>query len=83
LAKQIGKKYGFDDIDLDMVGIRAGEKLHEEMVSLEESLRTITYEKYFMITNKVINKDVFSFSSDKSLMSADETYDFLKKRMVI
>jgi len=83
LAKQIGKKYGFDDIELEMVGIRPGEKLHEEMVSLEESLRTKEYKKYFMITDKVINKDVFSFSSDKSLMSNDETYNFLKKRLVI
>ena len=83
LAREIAKTYGFDNIDLDMVGIRPGEKLHEEMVSLEESLRTIEYEKYFMITNDIINRDIFSFSSDNALMSEDEVTDFLKDRKVI
>ena len=83
LAREIAKTYGFDNIELDMVGIRAGEKLHEEMVSLEESLRTIEYEKYFMITNDIINRDIFSFSSDNALMSEDEVTDFLKDRDVI
>ena len=45
--------------------------------------RTIEYEKYFMITNDVINRDVFSFSSDNALMSKDEVTDFLKDRGVI
>ena len=83
LAHEIAKTYGFDNIELDMVGIRAGEKLHEEMVSLEESLRTIEYEKYFMITNDIINRDIFSFSSDNALMSEDEVTDFLKDRGVV
>ena len=83
LAREIAKTYGFDNIDLDMVGIRPGEKLHEEMVSLEESFRTKEYEKYFMISDNIINEDIFSFSSDNALISEDEVTQFLKDRNVI
>jgi UDP-N-acetylglucosamine 4,6-dehydratase len=83
LAKEIAKTYGFENIDLDIVGIRPGEKLHEEMVSLEESLRAVEHEKYFMITDEIINTDIFSFSSDKTLMLEDEVGDFLRKRGVL
>ena len=83
LAIEIGKSYGFDNIDLDMVGIRPGEKIHEEMVSLEESLRTITYDKYFMITDEVINEEAFSFSSDGVVMDKEDVGDFLKSKGAI
>ena len=57
LAKVLAKNYGHNDIDLNFVGIRAGEKLHEEMVSLEESMRSKEYDKYFMITDEIINEN--------------------------
>ena len=66
-----------------MVGIRPGEKLHEEMVSLEESLRAKLYDKYFMITDKVLKEDAWSFSSDSVVMTSDEVGDFLKEKEVI
>ena len=34
---------------LDEIGIRPGEKLHEEMVSIEDSRNTIEFEKSFII----------------------------------
>ena len=83
LAKEIGKSYGFNDIDLEMVGIRPGEKLHEEMVSLEESLRTITYDKYFMITDGILENEPFSFSSDSVVLPYNEVNNFLVKRGVV
>ena len=82
LAIEIGKSYG-KDVKLDMVGIRPGEKLHEEMVSLEESLRVVPYEKYFMITDEVLNKEAWAFSSDSVVMTADEVGSFLKEKRVI
>ena len=83
LAKQLGKSYGIDDIKLNYVGIRPGEKLHEEMVSLEESLRSKTFDKYFMITDNVINEDAWSFASDTVIMEADNVEQFLKNKKVI
>ncbi len=61
LAKVLAKDYGHDDIDLNFVGIRHGGKLHEEMVSLEESMRAKEYDKYFMITDSIINEGAWSF----------------------
>jgi UDP-N-acetylglucosamine 4,6-dehydratase len=83
LAKELGKSYGYDDIELDFIGIRPGEKIHEEMVSLEESLRTKEYDKYFMITDEVINEEAWSFASDTVVMPSDEVEDFLRIKKVI
>ena len=82
LAVEIGKSYG-KDVKLEMVGIRPGEKLHEEMVSLEESLRTKSYEKHIMITDNVINKEAWSFSSEFVVMTSNEVGTFLKEKGVI
>jgi len=83
IAIELGRYYGHNDINLDYVGIRQGEKLHEEMISLEESLRTKEYDKYFMITDDVINKDVWSFASDTTVLTTKDVKSFLKDKGVI
>tara|TARA_R100000995_G_C3483532_1_gene125579 strand:- start:1169 stop:2119 length:951 start_codon:yes stop_codon:yes gene_type:complete len=83
LAKELGKSYGYNDINLDFIGIRPGEKIHEEMVSLEESLRADEYEKYFMITDNVKNEEAWSFASNTVVMDCDKVNDFLKSKGVI
>tara|TARA_Y100000310_G_scaffold231004_1_gene233531 strand:+ start:3468 stop:4418 length:951 start_codon:yes stop_codon:yes gene_type:complete len=83
IARELGKYYGHDDIKLDYIGIRQGEKLHEEMVSLEESLRTKEYDKYFMITDKVIGNDVWSFASTTTLLPPEEVKLFLIEKGVV
>lgn len=45
LAKSIGGK----EINMDEVGIREGEKLHEVMVTREDSLTTYEYDKHYII----------------------------------
>ncbi len=45
VAKAIGP-----DCKLEIVGIRPGEKLHEEMITETDSLNTIELEKYYVIT---------------------------------
>ena len=37
------------DADHEMVGIRPGEKLHEQMIGLEDALSTFEYPQYFKI----------------------------------
>ncbi len=83
LAKELGKFYGINNIKLNYVGIRLGEKIHEEMVSLEESLRTKIYDKYFMITNDIINENTWSFASNTSLLSEKDVKLFLKNKGAI
>ena len=83
LAIELGKSYGIEDIKLEEVGIRQGEKIHEEMVSLEESLRSIEFKKYIMITDDVIKNEVWSFSSEKTLITGKKIKDFLIEKRVI
>ena len=67
-----------------MIGIRPGEKLHEEMLSFEESLRTKEYDKYYMITDNIINSvsEGYAYSSEEVLNKKD-VYNFLTKKQVI
>ena len=83
LAKELGKSYGVEDLKLNYIGIRAGEKIHEEMVSLEESLRTKIFEKYFMITDYVMNEEAWSFASNTVIMEAEDVEEFLREKGVI
>ena len=84
LADVLAKDYGNQDVKFDYVGIRPGEKLHEEMVSLEESMRSKEFDKYFMITDEIINNDAWSFSSDSTVINdKQELRNFLIEKGVI
>lgn len=83
IAKSLGRVYGHKDIELEYIGIRPGEKLHEAMISEAESFRTEEYDNYYAITDKVLNQDCWTFSSDLSLMQSEETDNFLKVSNVI
>lgn len=48
LAKAMAKNKGVQ-IDLEEVGIREGEKLHEVMITKEDSRRTYEYENFYII----------------------------------
>ena len=82
LARCLIKNYGDNSIELKTVGIRPGEKLHEEMISEEEWFRTEEYENY-LITNKNIKTDLWCYNSKDTLMDKEEAYKFLKDSGVI
>ena len=83
IAKSLIKYYGkTDKVSLKNIGIRSGEKLHEEMISTEEWLRTEDLENY-LITSEPLNDKMWSYSSENSILTEDETYDFLVKSGVI
>ena len=69
-------------IKLKIVGIRPGEKLHEELISEEEWLRTTDHENYLIGTEST-NDDLWSYNSKDSLMDSSETYKFLQDSGVI
>ena len=64
------------------IGIRRGEKLHEEMISKEEWMRTEEHEN-FLIGNEYIRDEQKSYNSFDSLMDSSEAFDFLKRNGVI
>jgi len=83
LANTFSKAYRGKELPIDYVGIRPGEKIHEEMVSLEESLRVKYSEKYFMITDTVINEEAWSYSSQTSTLTPEQVHSFLCEKGVL
>ena len=81
VANVLKKSYK-KDVLLKEIGVRPGEKLHEEMISSEEWLRTEEHEN-FLIGNENIRSERKSYNSNDSLMDSSESYDFLKKSGVI
>ena len=51
---------------LEFVGIRPGEKLHEEMITATDSISTIEFDTYFVILPTITNWDVDSFISSSN-----------------
>ena len=70
------------DVELKVVGIRPGEKLHEELISKEEWLRTTDHENYLIGTEST-NDELWSYNSKDSLMKTSETYKFLQDSGVV
>jgi len=70
------------NIPLKYIGIRRGEKLHEEMISKEEWMRTEKH-KNFLIGNEYLRDEQKSYNSFDSLMDSSEAYEFLSKSGVV
>ena len=86
VAALIGK----NKIEVKETGVRPGEKLHEVLVSQEESLRTISRGDYFAIksvlpeVSKPVVSEHFEFdelSSEHFLMTTKEVQIFLEKNL--
>jgi UDP-N-acetylglucosamine 4,6-dehydratase len=71
-----------NQVELKVVGIRPGEKLHEEMISEEEWFRTEDDENY-LINNHQVNSDIWSYNSKDTLMGKVDAYKFLQDSGVI
>ena len=87
IEKQMSMAYADDgddtvDIKLKIVGIRPGEKLHEELISEEEWLKTTDHENYLIGTEST-NDELWSYNSKDSLMKTSETYKFLQDSGVV
>ena len=64
-------------VGLIPIGIRPGEKLHEEMVSAEEWRRVEELDNFFLITDEFINQEMKTYNSLDSLIDSEDVYDFL------
>lgn len=78
VAEALIKEYGTDDTNWVEVGIRPGEKLHEEMISAEEWARSTEHDKFFLIGTEIIRNEIKSYNSFDSLMAPEDAYNFLK-----
>ncbi len=85
IAKSLIKFYKLEDkVDLKFIGIRPGEKIHEEMISSEEWLRTEDGENYLINNDQITNnKEMYSYNSATSVMGFSEAYEFLSKCKVL
>lgn len=62
-----------------IIGMFPGEKIHEMLVSKDESIKTYTKDDIFIITKNVINEnDVFEYNS-KNTLSEEETANFIEE----
>lgn len=83
IANALFKWKNIYDGKIEIVGIRPGEKLHEEMISDIEWMRTIDIDENYLITDHVIRSESVSYNSFDSLMDDELVYDFLKLSKVI
>ena len=88
IAKAISEEQGHDNRDYEVVGIRPGEKLHEQMIGVDDAENTFGYHGHYKILPAINdwNKDpnrikggtkvdpTFCYSSDNNneWMTADE-----------
>lgn len=51
MIKELAPLYGYDPqtINIDLIGAKPGEKLYEELLSMEETRRTMELDKYFSV----------------------------------
>ena len=79
LANIFADKYGKK---IEIVGIRPGEKVHEELISLPESLRTVSDKNIFRMlpshSRIDADKDMFSYTSADDVMERAELEYYLK-----
>ena len=83
IAEALFKWKGIDDGKMEFVGIRFGEKIHEEMISDVEWMRTVDSGENYLITDEIITKESKSYNSEDSKMAKSEVYEFLKNSKVI
>lgn len=69
--------------EIEIVGIRPGEKLHEEMISESEWMRTIDCGENYIITNNITNNEEKSYNSKSSVVDENIVYEYLKRFNII
>jgi len=84
LTKILIEYYGNEDTKIEIIGLRPGEKIHETLVSKEESVNCYEYnEKYYLVYpyNKLDlpKVDFKEYASNDKLMNEQEIEDMLRK----
>lgn len=68
------------------IGIRAGEKLHEDLVSTTESLRAMSFENHIVIkpesNHRSVNHEIWSYSSNSDVLDKMSLEKFLIEKHI-
>lgn len=59
IVEEVAPKYNFDksEIEIDIIGLRAGEKLHEELMTADEATRAVELQDMFVIYPSIAPED--------------------------
>ncbi len=86
IVDELGPKYGYSpgEIEIKDIGIRAGEKLYEELMTVEETVHAKKIDNmYVVFSRESFDKEVennFSYRSDRTkLLDKGEMKDLLRK----
>lgn len=83
LAEIFSEKYGKEILE---IGIRAGEKLHEDLISPTESLRAESVGNRIVLrpesNNRLVNHDIWSYSSNSDHLDKASLEKFLNEKNV-
>ena len=71
VAKAIGP-----DCEVQMVGIRPGEKIHEEMITYSDSFTTYDTGKYFVVLPQITNWDLNEFIKKFNAVKVPEGFNY-------
>jgi len=64
------------DKNIDIIGNRSGEKIHEILFNKDESSRIIIKDNYFVIGRSKISNNYYEYSSENNLMSDEDFRNF-------
>jgi UDP-N-acetylglucosamine 4,6-dehydratase/5-epimerase len=83
LAEVLIEKYGNKETEIEEIGIRQGEKIHEVLITEYESINTYEYDNnYYIISRDTLNLPKVNFkeytSNSQPLMNKDEIKQLLE-----
>ena len=64
------------ECEKEIVGIRPGEKIHEEMISKSDAFNTYDIGKYYVILPSNVNWDLKKFINDNNASKVDEKFSY-------
>ena len=64
------------ECDIEIIGIRPGEKLHEEMISMSDSINTVDLGKYFAILPSDSKKIKDFYINEKNAISVEKGFNY-------
>lgn len=72
----LAKAIGGENCKLEEIGIRPGEKIHEEMITSSDSFFTYDSGKYYLILPQNPNWDLLNYISENKLIKVEDGFNY-------